>query len=61
MNLKMTKQKKDKGVSLNRIGETMSLMGMVLSLNLILNSTIKQLGVMIFILSFVLYLYLEKK
>jgi hypothetical protein len=57
----MTKQKKDKGVSLNRIGETMSLMGMVLSLNLILNSTIKQLGVMIFILSFVLYLYLEKK
>ena len=57
----MTKQKKDKGVSLNRIGETMSLMGMVLSLNLILNSNIKQLGVMIFILSFVLYLYLEKK
>jgi len=59
----MTKQKKDKGVSLNRIGETMSLMGMVLSLNLLLNASIKSKGsgVMIFILSFVLYLYLEKK
>jgi len=57
----MTKQKKDKGVSLNRIGETMSLMGMVLSLNLILNSKIKQLGVMIFILSFLFYALLEKK
>jgi len=60
---KMTKQKKDTGVSLNRIGEAVSLIGMVVGLNLLLNASIKSKGsgVMIFILSFVLYLYGEKK
>jgi hypothetical protein len=57
----INKVKKDTGVTLNRIGETVAIMGLVFGTNIIINDVNKRWGVVIFIMSFLFYLILEEK